>query len=103
VIVDHEAVLADLEAHLQSKGSWGRRELIEYLSEARARHRVPEGLSEKALRLYGPQLIEVLRGRPATPDSEVSGGMDGGAIHRVGDDPHEGAPHEHRDHRRVAA
>lgn len=103
MLVDWEAVVLDLEARLQTKGSWGRRELIEHLTEARVRHRIPEGLPEKALRLYGEQLIEVLRQRPATPDSEVSGGMGDGAIHRVGATPHEGAPYEHRAHARAAA
>lgn len=103
MVVDHEAVLADLEAHIQAKGSWGRRELIEYLAAARARHRVPEGLPEKALRLYGPQLIEVLRQRPATFDPEGTDGMDERATHRVeAVGPHEGAGHGQRT-RAVAA
>lgn len=93
MLVDWEAVVLDLEAYIEAKPgrSFGERELSNELRRLRVRHRVTEGLPERALRLYGADLIDVLRPRPATPDPEGPGGMGGGAPHRVGTTSHEGA------------
>lgn len=52
-ITDHEAVLADLEEYLLTRSSHGQQDLLRKIIELRARNRVPEGLIEKALRLFG--------------------------------------------------
>lgn len=105
MLVDWEAVVHDLEAYIDSKPgrSFGERELTAELRGLRVRHRVTEGLPERALRLYGASLIDVLRPTPATPDSEVSGGMRDGDPHRIAATPHE-EEHDHvrHGHRQVA-
>lgn len=97
---DYEAVVQDLEAFIQGKDgpSFGRRELVDKLLELRVRHRMAEGLPERALRLYGPELTEILRQRSATPGPEGPGGMGDDAIHRIGATPHEGATHVRNGH-----
>lgn len=100
-LVDWEAAFLDLEAYIEGKDgrSFGQRELSDEMRRLRVRHRVPEGLPERAMRLLGPDLMEALRRRPATPDPEASGGMDEGATHRMAADrSHEGAPNEHDHH-----
>jgi hypothetical protein len=100
-LVDWEAVILDLEEFIETKDgrSFGQRELTDLLRGLRVRHRIQEGLPERALRLYGPDLIDALRREPATPDSEVSGGMDEGATHRIaGRAPHEGDTPSERHH-----
>lgn len=85
MLVDYEAVVLDLEEYIQGKDgrSFGERELTDVIRGLRVRHRVQEGLPERALRLLGPDLIDVLSHRPAAPDSEVSGGMAGGSPARI--------------------
>jgi hypothetical protein len=86
VIVDHEAVLADLEAFIVSKDgrSFGQRELTDEIQRLRVKHRVPEGLVEKTLRVYGDELQEALRRRPDTDRSEGREDMAGSAPVRIG-------------------
>lgn len=75
-LVDWEAVVLDLEDYIADKNSHGQRDLLAKLAELRSRHRQIEGLAEKALRLYGEELIEVLKPRPAGVDHEGSDAMD---------------------------
>jgi hypothetical protein len=63
-LVDYEAVVLDLEQLIRSKRSHGQRDLLDALADLRSRHRLAEGLAEKALRLYGDELHEALS-RPA--------------------------------------
>lgn len=64
-MVDWEAVVADLRAflvarHLDGHNSFGYRELTDLLQELQVKHRLEEGLPEKALRVYGSALREAL-------------------------------------------
>jgi hypothetical protein len=59
-LVDWEAVALDLERHFLSKNSFGQRELLAKLAELRSTHRQPEGLVERAGRLYLPELTDEL-------------------------------------------
>lgn len=64
-MVDWQGVVADIRAHLVAKhadgsNSFGYRELTDLLQELEVRHRLVEGLPEKALRVYGSALQEVL-------------------------------------------
>jgi hypothetical protein len=81
MLIDYEAVVHDVEAYIEGKdgNSFGERELTDLLRSLRVRHRIQEGLPERALRLYGPQLAESLRGRPAPSDLEGSDRMDASA------------------------
>jgi hypothetical protein len=86
VIVDYEAVVADLELFMLEKdgNSFGLRELQDKLHELRVKHRVPEGFVEKALRLYDEELLAALRQRPNTSAVEAAGEMAGSAPVRIG-------------------
>lgn len=64
-LVDWEAVVLDLEDHIQSRSSHGRRDLVDKLAELRSQHRIAEGLVEKCLREYAPELNEALTQKPA--------------------------------------
>lgn len=75
-LIDWEAVVLDLEAYIAAKHSHGQRELLARLAELRVQHRQIEGLPEKALRLYGTDLIDAVTPRPAGPDSDGGGAMD---------------------------
>lgn len=74
-LVDWEAVVLDLEAHVRSRNSHGQRDLLATLADLKIRHRQIEGLPEKALRLYGPELAEVLDRRPTDAEHEGSDAM----------------------------
>lgn len=76
MLVDWEAVVHDLEAFIANKqgNSFGQRELTDELLRLRVLHRQVEGLPEKALRLYGSELIDVLSPRPATDGAARAGG-----------------------------
>ncbi len=74
-LVDWEAVVLDLEAHVMSRNSHGQRDLLRVLTELKIRHRQVEGLPEKALRLYGPELAEALDRGPAGGEHEGSPAM----------------------------
>lgn len=75
MLYDHEAILADIEAHIERAHQEGRnglgyRELTEVIAAAKLRHRVPEGLAVRALRLYGTDLadaLEALTSRETAP------------------------------------
>lgn len=91
MLVDYEAVLHDLEAYMQGKSgnSFGQRELTDLLAELRVRHRQPEGLVERALRLFDPELQEILavqRGQSAAGSVEVEPEMAKSAPFRNGSD-----------------
>lgn len=92
-LIDYEGVVADLEAYIEEKdgNSFGERELTDLLRRLRVRHRIHEGLAEKALRLYGSELAESLRRRPnlSTPEGAVE--MAESALHRIGSMSREGA------------
>lgn len=60
MLVDHEEVLLRLKEHIVGKNSHGQRDLLGVLTRLEVECRVPEGLPEKALRLYGEELHEVL-------------------------------------------
>jgi hypothetical protein len=83
-LVDWEALVLDLEAHVRSKNSHGQRELLDLLADLRSRHRVSEGLPERAGRLYLPELLEELSGRPALPEDVDSREMASSSPHRNG-------------------
>lgn len=81
-LTDWEAVVADLEAYVLTRNSHGQRDLLAKLADLRSRHRQIEGLPEKALRLYGEELIDAVKPRPAGPDHEGSDAMDGASTIR---------------------
>lgn len=81
-LIDWEAVVLDLEAHIAGKHSHGQRDLLAKLAELRGQHRQIEGLPEKALRLYGTDLIDAVTPRPAGPDSAGGEAMDGASTIR---------------------
>lgn len=70
MITDYEAVVADLRIYLVGKRSFGQRELIIKLTELEAKHRVEEGLPEKALRMYGNEIHEAITQPPASESAE---------------------------------
>lgn len=52
--VDYEAALQELTTWIATaKPGYGRQELLVKMAELQERHRVPEDLLEKAVRLYG--------------------------------------------------
>ncbi len=58
-----KAVLVEFMARVCEKPAWGRQELLQVLSELRAKHRVPEDELDRALRLTMPQLLDLLFNR----------------------------------------
>lgn len=68
-LVDWEAVVLDFQGHIRSKNSHGQRELTDKLADLIVQHRQVEGLPEKALRLYGPELHEILSNHPDTDEA----------------------------------
>lgn len=58
--VDWESVVLDVVARLRTKNSHGQRELTDFITDSITAHRLPEGLPERALRVYGPELADVL-------------------------------------------
>lgn len=101
-LVDHEALLLDLEAEVQERASWGRAQLLGLLAELRTRHRVSESDDEAVLRRFSGHLTDTFFGLvpmpPATddplaaPDPQgTSAAMGEGA---TSDHPLEGQTHE---------
>ena len=84
-LVDYEAVVLDLEAYIEAKPgrSFGERELPDELRRLRQRHRKPEGLVEKALRLYDAEMQDASRRGPSPAPFEEGAGMGDGAPIRV--------------------
>lgn len=60
MLIDCEQVLLDLKQHLLAKHSHGQRDLIGLIAQLEVKHRVEEGLPERAIRLYGTELQEAL-------------------------------------------
>lgn len=50
MLIDHEAVVADLEAYFLSRNSHGQRSLLQKLAELRKEHRIKESRAEQMLR-----------------------------------------------------
>jgi hypothetical protein len=73
MLVDYEAVLLDLKAVLAQKKSHGGDALLLEIARLEQQHRSVEGLPEKALRLYGPELADAL----PSAHRPVSGAADG--------------------------
>jgi hypothetical protein len=80
-LVDWEAVVQDLKAHVRSKNSHGQRELTDFLADAEVRHRQIEGLVEKSLRLWGDELVEAVTVAPAST-SPVGASANGAKVDR---------------------
>lgn len=74
MVTDWEAVVADLKRQLQTKDSHGRRELLTRLGELEAKHRLDEGLVERALRVSGAKLSEELIKQGRAPDGDLAAG-----------------------------
>lgn len=53
MLIDHEAVVLELEEYIRTRSSHGRDPLLLKLSELRVAHRVPEGFLDRSLRLLG--------------------------------------------------
>lgn len=98
-LVDWEAVVLDLECYIAAKNSHGQRDLLAKLAELRSEHRQLEGLPEKALRLYGDELVDALKPRPTDVDSAGGDAMDGASPIRRESTTPEGEQHGHRNTR----
>lgn len=80
MLVDFEAVLLDLKAVLVTKASHGRDALLAEIAGLEVKHRVTEGLPEKALRLYGEELADALRPAVSPPSLEAADGHNDTAV-----------------------
>jgi hypothetical protein len=78
-LIDWEGVVLELEGHVLSKNTHGQRELLAKLAELRVRHRQIEGLPEKALRLYGPELADAVSRHDGIPGAVVPDDIGGGS------------------------
>lgn len=73
-LVDYEAVVLDLMAHVRQKNSHGQRELIDLIADLTVEHRQPEGLPEKVGRVYLPEFVREMTDRPTTSDRATVNG-----------------------------
>jgi hypothetical protein len=72
MLVDFERVIALLKREVASKPSHGQRDLLATIARLEGECMIEEGLPEKALRLYGPDLADALAQlRPARRDPRV--------------------------------
>jgi hypothetical protein len=88
--VDYPAVLADFEACLLERPSWGRGQLLELLAELKRDHSVEESADEAVLRRFSAHLTDTFFGvspRPDVPlvgdDRETSQAMGGTVAHAM--------------------
>lgn len=86
MLVDYEAVLADLEAYTHTRTSHGQRDLLHKISELRTLHRVPEGFLDRAFRLMGVRVTREPLTSIVASDSADGGPAGASAMSR--DDGH---------------
>jgi len=71
--VDYEAAWTALQAEVASKPGHGRAPLLTRMAELAAEHTIPEGLMERAARIFGLSFLSEIA-RSQKPETEAAGG-----------------------------
>lgn len=74
-LVDWQAVVLDLQAHVRTKNSHGQRELTDLIIDLMEKHRIEEGLPERMFRLYAEDVQDALSRTPSLNGAAGSGEM----------------------------
>lgn len=101
--VDFEAAWSDLQELVASKTHHSERDLLRAMAEIQARHRVPESLIDRAVRIHGLPMLTRLASAAMSNDPEATPSGDVDSVDAAAvDDPrppkseggHDGSNHQ---------